>query len=188
APGDAPDAGHDAGARRLVVVAAVRGERRELEEGRPRVEEARDALARQELPAGGVAAARLLGATCRRPCARRAEGLHQPLHVCHVGAELGIGRADPGWKAAHQRGAMLVMAERAAAVCPREPCIARPLWDGGGAPAPVQPGPGSPRHAIAALYLRLLPPHRAASIARRLERGWRQSPEHGTPGGRLTLE
>src|SRR5213592_3375458 len=103
AAGDASDAGHDAGARRLVVVAAVRRERRELEEGRARVEEARDALAWQEFAARAVAAAGLLWAACGRARPRRAQALHEPLHVGGVGAELGIGRADPGREAAHQK-------------------------------------------------------------------------------------
>src|SRR5216110_1733303 len=81
AAGDASDAGHDAGARRLVVVAAVRRERRELEEGRPRVEEARDALAWQEFAPRAVAAAGLLWAACGRARPRRVQALHEPLHV-----------------------------------------------------------------------------------------------------------
>src|SRR5439155_24984370 len=103
AAGDASDAGHDARARRLVVVAGVRRERRELEERRPGVEETRDALARQELPAGGVAAAGLFGPAERGARAGRAQPLDQPLRVGGVGAELGIGRADPGREPAHQK-------------------------------------------------------------------------------------
>src|SRR5438093_341377 len=86
----APPAVHEPRARRLVVVAAVRRQRRELEEGRPGVEEVGDALARQELAARGVAAAGLVGPAEGRARARRAQRRHQALHVGSVGAELGI--------------------------------------------------------------------------------------------------
>ena len=66
---DAADAGDDAGARRLVLVHAVRGERREFEERRARIEQRADALARQQLAALGVLRARLLAAAFSAPCA-----------------------------------------------------------------------------------------------------------------------
>src|SRR5206468_3519547 len=81
AAGDASDAGHDAGARRLVVVAAVRRQRRELEEGRSGVEEAGDALARQELATGGVAAARFFWPAERGARAGRAQPSHGKVRV-----------------------------------------------------------------------------------------------------------
>jgi hypothetical protein len=54
ATADAPDACDDPGAGRLVVVHAVRRQRGELEEGRSTVEQALDALARQQLSARDV--------------------------------------------------------------------------------------------------------------------------------------
>ena len=53
-PSTSPDAGDDAGARRLVVVQAVRGERAQLEEGRAGVEQEVDALADRQLAALAV--------------------------------------------------------------------------------------------------------------------------------------
>ena len=52
------DAGDDAGCRNILAVHAISGERRQLEEGRARIEQEADALARQELAAGKVALAR----------------------------------------------------------------------------------------------------------------------------------
>src|SRR5918994_3907887 len=51
---DAADAGDDPGAVDGVVVEAVRGERGQLQEGRSEVEEAGDALAREQLAARNV--------------------------------------------------------------------------------------------------------------------------------------
>src|SRR5262249_56738894 len=65
AAGDAPDAGDDPGAGRVVAVAAVRGERGELEERRPGIHEAVDAVADEKLPARGVTIARLVRAAAR---------------------------------------------------------------------------------------------------------------------------
>ncbi len=59
---DAADAGDDPGRRCLVVVEVERGERRDLEERRARVEEPLHALARQQLARFRVLLARLLGA------------------------------------------------------------------------------------------------------------------------------
>ena len=58
-PCDAADAGDDAGRRRLAVVHAEGGELADLEERRARVEQAVDALARQQLAARDVPLARL---------------------------------------------------------------------------------------------------------------------------------
>jgi hypothetical protein len=51
APGDPPDAGDDPGRGCLVVVQAVRGQRRQLEEGAARVEQRVDPLAGQQFAA-----------------------------------------------------------------------------------------------------------------------------------------
>ena len=66
AAGDAADAGDDAGGGRLVVVQAVGGQRRQLQEARAGVEQAVDAVARQQLAARDVALPRALGAAQRR--------------------------------------------------------------------------------------------------------------------------
>ena len=55
---DPPDAGDDAGARRRVVVHAVRRELRQFEKGRARIEQRPHARARQQLAAPRVAFAR----------------------------------------------------------------------------------------------------------------------------------
>ena len=52
---DQADAGHDPGARRLVVVHAVRRVHAELEEGTPRVDQAVDPFAHRQLAALAVA-------------------------------------------------------------------------------------------------------------------------------------
>ncbi len=71
---DDADAGDDPRRRRLVVVDAPGGERRQLEECRVGVAKAVDPLARRELPARAVALERFLPASLRRrrPCAREA--------------------------------------------------------------------------------------------------------------------
>ena len=58
-PIDPADAGDQPGGMDRVVIHAVRGERRELEERRAGIEQLRDALARQQLAARLVALARL---------------------------------------------------------------------------------------------------------------------------------
>ena len=63
--GDAADAGDEAGAVDRLAVHAVRGERRQLEKGRARVEQPGDALARQQLAAREMALARPLRAAER---------------------------------------------------------------------------------------------------------------------------
>ncbi len=68
AAGDPADPGDDPGAGGLVVVEAVGGERRELEERRAGVEQAVDALARQQLAAADVALGGAFAATRRTLC------------------------------------------------------------------------------------------------------------------------
>jgi hypothetical protein len=60
APRDPADAGDDACPRRLVIVEAVGGQRRQLQEGRARVEQPLHPLARQQLAARDVTLGRLL--------------------------------------------------------------------------------------------------------------------------------
>ena len=68
---DPADPGDDPGAGRRVVVEAVGGERRELEEGRAGVEQPVDALARQQLAALDVALGGALSAAAVATAARR---------------------------------------------------------------------------------------------------------------------
>ena len=89
---DAADAGDDAGAGRLVVVEAVRGERAQLEEGRTGVEQAVDPLADGELAAFAVALDRAIVAAGAAPRDRRLaraqvvdEGRHRVVVGAHVG-------------------------------------------------------------------------------------------------------
>jgi len=91
APGHAAHAGDDPGARRVAVVHAVRGERRELQERRALVEQAVDALARQQLPARRVSRARLLAAAQPHPLELRTQIGGKRLVGLGVGLEL-IGR------------------------------------------------------------------------------------------------
>ena len=71
---DDADPGDDPGRRRLAVVDVPRGERVQLEEGRARVDEPVDPLARRQLAARAVALDRSLAAAAARPgrCARAA--------------------------------------------------------------------------------------------------------------------
>ena len=72
APGHAADAGDDPGAGRLVVIEAVGGQRRALQERRAGVEQAVHPLAGQQLAAADVALAGALAAAQARraPAAR----------------------------------------------------------------------------------------------------------------------
>jgi hypothetical protein len=73
----------------------VRGQRRELEEGAPRIEEALDPLAGQELAARRVTFAGLGRAARGGPGADGTELRHQAFHVGAVGLELGVAGAQP---------------------------------------------------------------------------------------------
>ena len=101
--GDPADAGDDAGRRRRVVVDAVGGERRQLEERRAGVDQPVDALARQQLAAltvprdGALAAAGLhAGDAVAQVAAEGADGVG-------VLAEGGIVGDDAGDDAGHRR-------------------------------------------------------------------------------------
>ena len=76
-PVHAADAGDDAGGGRGVVVHAVGGERRQLQERRARIEQGGDAVARQQLAALGVPVARLLAAALRGARQPRVEFVDQ---------------------------------------------------------------------------------------------------------------
>ena len=103
APGDAADAGDDAGGGDLVVVEAVRGELRQLEERRTGVDQSRDAIARQQLVAREVALARGLTAALSRLRDAGAQVLHQFAHRRGVGREVGRARIYVGAEMGHVR-------------------------------------------------------------------------------------
>ena len=93
---DPADAGDDAGARHLVVVHAVRGELRQLQERRAGVEQPAHALARQQLAARQVALARPLVAALLDPLHHRVQVVDQRAHRGGVRLErrrTGIDRA-----------------------------------------------------------------------------------------------
>ena len=71
------DPGDDPGAGRLVVVQAVRGQRRQLQKRGAGVEQAVDALARQQLAAREVALPRALAAAERGPLELRPQVLDE---------------------------------------------------------------------------------------------------------------
>ena len=101
---DPADAGDDPGARRLVVVQAVRGERAQLEERRARVEEAVDPLADRQLAALAVAGDRAVvaaGAAARDGRLARAQVGDEGRHRVVVGARLGGGGIEPAAQDGH---------------------------------------------------------------------------------------
>ena len=77
---DDPDSGDDAGRGRVAVVELPGGERVQLEERRPRIDEAVDPLARGELAARAVALRCLLAAACRDACRALAQFGDERLH------------------------------------------------------------------------------------------------------------
>ena len=89
----AADARDHAGARRGVLAAlfgihAERGQRRDLEEGRARVEQALDAVARQQLAARQVLLARVVAAAQRDLLELGVQVVHQQAHRRGVGLEV----------------------------------------------------------------------------------------------------
>ena len=91
AAADPADAGDDPRARRVAVVHAVRGQRRELQERRALVEQPVDALARQQLAARRVPRAGLLAAAQPHPLELLAQVGDQRLMGGGVGLEF-VGR------------------------------------------------------------------------------------------------
>ena len=79
---DPADPGDDARGGRLVVVHAVRGKGRDLQERRAGVQQVVDALARQQLAAGGVLGARRLAAADRGGGQSSAAGPGQSAALC----------------------------------------------------------------------------------------------------------
>ena len=119
---DAADAGDDAGARCVVVVQAVRGQRTQLQEGRAGVEQAVDALADGQLAAFAVALDRAVvaaGAAIRKLRLAPPELVDEGGHRVMVRARLRCGRVEPAAEDGH--GPMIGRNRRHAATVPR-PC------------------------------------------------------------------
>src|SRR5262249_29454983 len=101
---DSADACDDAGARRLVVVQAVRGERAQLEEGRTRVEQEVDALAHWQLAALSMPRDRLVVTARsalrlgRRPAPELPDEGGHPLAIRDL---VGAVRVEPGAQDRH---------------------------------------------------------------------------------------
>ena len=99
----AADAGDDAGARRLVVVHAVRRHLADLEEGRARIEQVPDAVTRQQLAARGVLGARRLAAAEADLRGLGAQILDLGAQAGRVGLEVFAAGVDAGFDHAHRR-------------------------------------------------------------------------------------
>ena len=80
APLDDPDSGDDPGRRRITVVQLPRGERVQLQEGSPRVDESVDPLARGQLPARAMALDGLLAPAGRDQRGALAQLGDEPFH------------------------------------------------------------------------------------------------------------
>ncbi len=91
---DDADAGDDPRRGRVAAVEVPGGERVQLEEGRAGVEQAVDALAREELPARAVLLDRLRAAALGDLRVPRAELLDERLHAAPVLGERGVGAVD----------------------------------------------------------------------------------------------
>ena len=77
---DLADSGNEARPRQFLAVHALRGQRRQLQERRTRIQQRGDALARQQLAGLGVLVARGLAAAGRIAAQRAAQIIDQPLH------------------------------------------------------------------------------------------------------------
>ncbi len=104
AAGDPADAGDEARARRIVVVHPVRGELRQLEERRARIEQLRDPIARQQLAARQMLVARGLTAAEREPVDFLAQVGNERLERRGVRAEFVGTRVQLGFDDRHRVG------------------------------------------------------------------------------------
>ena len=118
APGDPADARDDAGRRHVAAVHAVGGERRKLEDGRSRIDQRVDAVAREQLAPIEMLAARLVAAPSRDGCRLLSKIVDERAQPGGVGAELLSANVEPGSDCRHERSAALESAG-AAAPCSR---------------------------------------------------------------------
>jgi hypothetical protein len=86
---DATDAGDHPRTGRRAVIQPVRGERRQFEQGRARIEQRADALAWQQFAALGVLRARLLATAERRLGHLAAQVLDRGAQLRGIGLEFG---------------------------------------------------------------------------------------------------
>ena len=103
APGNAPHAGDDARAGRLVLVHVERRQLRQFEERRARVEQGAHALARQQLAAGHVLGARRLAAAHRHIGYAPPQVEDKRFHDGVRGAELGRAGVHVALDRGHRR-------------------------------------------------------------------------------------
>src|SRR5690349_16590444 len=88
AAGDAADAGHHSGAGRIAVVHAPRGQRRELEERRARIDQPLDAFAHRHLALLAMPREIFRAAALPYFVKARAIFAHERLHALAIGAEV----------------------------------------------------------------------------------------------------
>ena len=112
--GDGADAGDDAGARRLVVVEALAGQGRELEEGGAAVDQALDPLAGEQLAAGAMALDLGVAATGPHALEPAFQISNKFLHMLTVLAELVTTDVEMRVDARHPSGNLLRNAAPAA--------------------------------------------------------------------------
>ena len=101
APVHRADAGHDAGARRLVVVEAERRQRRQLEPGAVGIEQQVDALAHRQLAAAAVALERSRAAALARALEPRAQLVAELAHALLPARERIAARVQVAGQAPH---------------------------------------------------------------------------------------
>ena len=104
----ASDAGHQPGTRRFVVVHSVRRERRELEKGRIRIEQRRDALPHRHLPLLFVALHVFRTAALPRFHDLALQLCDERLHPLAIRAELGARNIEMAFERVHLRVARLL--------------------------------------------------------------------------------
>ncbi len=103
APRHPPDPGDDAGGVDVALIHPERRKRRELEEGRARIDQPLDPFARQQFAAFGVAFARALIAPERGRGHAPFQLFDERLHRCRVGLEYGAGRRRGALQNRHRR-------------------------------------------------------------------------------------
>src|SRR5450631_2086467 len=103
---DPPYARNESCGRRVGAVHAVCGECRELEERTARIKQRQHSLARQELAAGRMLAARFFRAAATRTLNFRTQGCGKFCHARVIGAKAFASRFDLRRQAGHGRGSL----------------------------------------------------------------------------------